>query len=576
MDKHEIARILDEIGVLLDLQGENPFKVRAYRNAARALENLEEDLEALIEEERLEEIAGIGAHTAEKITALFKTGHLPYYEKLKKSVPAGLLELLKIPGLGGKKVKTLYEKLKIRSLEDLTEACQKGKIAKLAGFGAKTQANLLNGIAKVKTYGKRMLWWKANAIGQPILEHLSKLKTVKEAAIAGSLRRKLETVGDLDFLAATSSAAPVIKWFTQQPWVEKVISQGLTKASVRLKKGPQADLRVISEKEWGFALLYFTGSKEHNIRLRLRAKEMGYSLSEYGFEPIGRPKKKLSLKKKPTESDIYKFMGLSYIPPELREDLGEIQAAEKGKLPDLVEEKEIRGIFHCHTTDSDGHNTLEEMVKAAQTYRWEYLGITDHSKSSFQAGGMKEDRLFKQVERIRKLNKSKKFSTHVFAGIECDILNDGKLDFPDSVLKELDFVIVSVHRSFNLEEKAMTKRIIKAIESRYATMLGHATGRLLLQRDSYSVNLEKIIDACIANGKIIELNGHPMRLDMDWRLWHKAKEKGLKCSINPDAHSISDLQYFRAGVNIARKGWLEKKDVFNSLPLSKVQAYLKK
>jgi len=576
MDKHEIARILDEIGILLALQGENPFKVRAYHNAARALENLEDDLDSVIEEDRLETIPGIGESLAEKITTLVETGRLPYYEKLKKSIPRGVLELLKIPGLGGKKVKILHEKLKIKTVEDLAEACRKGKVAKLPGFGAKTEANLLSGIAKVKHYSKRLLWWKANGIGEPILEKLSQLKNVKKAEIAGSLRRKLETVGDLDFLVASPKPSIVMEWFTKQPWVEKVLSKGPSKASIRLKDGPQADLRIISEEEWGFALLYFTGSKEHNIKLRLRANALGYSLSEYGFEPIGRKKKSLLSKKKADETAIYKALGLAYIPPELREDLGEIEAAEKGKLPTLVEATDIRGVFHCHTTESDGHNTLEEMVAAAEDYRWEYLGIADHSKSSFQANGMKEDRLFKQVERIRKLNQSKKFSTYIFAGLECDIMPDGRLDFPDSVLKQLDYVVASVHRSFNLDEKTMTKRLIKAIENPYTTMLGHVTGRLLLQRDGYAVNLSKVIDACIANGKIIELNAHPMRLDMDWRFWHKAKEKGLKCSINPDAHSTHDLEYYLAGVNIARKGWLEKNDILNTLSLAKIKAYLKR
>lgn len=574
MDKHEIANILDEIGILLALQGENPFKVRAYHNAARAVENLEDDLDSVVEKGRLETIPGIGESLAEKITMLVKTGRLPYYEKLKKSIPRGVLELLKIPGLGGKKVKILHEKLKIKTVEDLAEACRKGKVAKLQGFGSKTQSNLLNGIAKVKHYSKRLLWWKANAIGQPILEKLSRLKIVKKAEIAGSLRRKLETVGDLDFLVASSKPNTVMEWFTKQPWVEKVLSKGTTKASIRLKDGPQADLRIFSEEEWGFGLLYFTGSKEHNIKLRLRAKALGYSLSEYGFEPTGGKKKSLLSKKSADETVIYKALGLSYIPPELREDLGEIEAAEKGKLPTLVKAADIRGVFHCHTTESDGHNTLEEMAAAAEDYRWEYLGIADHSKSSFQANGMKEDRLFKQVAQIRKLNQSKKFSTYIFAGLECDIMPGGQLDFPDSVLKQLDYVVASVHRSFNLDEKTMTKRLIKAIENPYTTMLGHVTGRLLLQRDGYSVNLAKVIDACIANGKIIELNAHPMRLDMDWRFWHKAKEKGLKCSINPDAHSTHDLTYYLAGVNSARKGWLEKKDILNTFSLAKVKTYL--
>lgn len=564
MDKHEIAEILDEIAILLELKGENPFKIRAYHNGARAVENLS-DLEKVIQQGKLEEVPGIGESIAEKIAVLFKTGRLPYYEKLKKKFPPGLLELLNVPGLGAKKVKILYQKLKIRNLRDLIAACKKGLIARLRGFGVKTQEKLLNGITKIKTYGKRTLWWEAASIGEEITHKLAKIKGVKKVEIAGSFRRRLETVGDLDFIVAATNPSAVMKAFSGM--ASKVISQGTTKASIRLKNGMQADLRVLSEKEYPFALLYFTGSKEHSIKIRKRAQQKKLSLSEYGFEG-----KKVKACK--SEKEIYHMLGLDYIPPELREDTGEIEAAAKGKIPVLVEEKDIRGVFHCHTTESDGHNTLEEMALAADNLGWDYLGISDHSKSSFQAHGMDEDQLFTQVEEIHKLNRSKKFSTHLFAGVECDILTAGRLDFPDSVLKELDFVIISVHRSFSMDEKKMTARLIKAIENPYTTMVGHVTGRLLLKRDPYAVNLSKVIDACIANRKIIELNGNPLRLDMDWRIWHEAKEKGLKCSINPDAHSTSDLLYYQAGINIARKGWLTKHDIINTLPLAKVEVLL--
>ncbi len=559
--------------MLLELKGENPFKIRAYHNAARAIENLDEDLEKIVEEKQLEEIPGIGKKIAKKITTLIQTGKLPYFEKLKKRTPEGLLQLLHVPGLGGKKIKTLYEKLKIKSTDDLLTACNLGKIAKLKGFGEKTQENIRAGIAKLKEYSQRILWWNATEIAQPLLEKLCRLKSVKKAEVAGSYRRKLETVGDLDFVVASSSPEVVMDWFTKLPEVALIASKGPRKSSVRLKDGIGADIRVVPENQYPFALLYFTGSKNHNIHLRQRALHQGLSLNEYGIEPVKKKHTKLP-KKITSEEEIYKTLGLSYIPPELREDLGEIEAAEKGKIPKLVEEIDIRGVFHCHTTESDGHNTLQEMVAAAQDLGWEYIGISDHSKSSFQANGMDEDRLFAELERIRKLNRSKKFSTHVFAGLECDILNNGSLDFPNSVLKQLDFVIVSIHRSFNMTEKAMTNRLIKAIENPYTTMVAHLTGRLLLKRDAYALNIPKIIDACIANHKIIELNAFPNRLDMDWRFWRKAKEKGLKCSINPDAHSTDHLLYYKAGVQCARKGWLEKDDIFNTLPLSKVRDYL--
>ncbi|MBS0616313.1 MAG: DNA polymerase/3'-5' exonuclease PolX [Verrucomicrobia bacterium] len=566
MDKHEVARILDEIAILLELKGENPFRVRAYTRAARTLESIDEELDTLVEEKRLDALPGIGEGIAEKIAILVKTGRLPYLEKLKKSTPPGLLELLKIPGLGAKKVKILYEKLKIKTVADLEKACRQGKIAKLKGFAAKTQENILNGITKLQTFGKRILLHSALKIAEPILKALSKQKEVKKFELGGSARRQLETVGDLDFVASSSSPAKVTKWFAKQPWVAKVLGLGATKATVQLQGGIQADLRVVSDKEYPFALLYFTGNKDHNIHLRQKAKKLKTSLSEYGFDP--------PLKKTPrSEEEIYKALGYHYIPPELREDTGELEIAAKKELPKLVDAKDIRGAFHCHTTDSDGHNNLNEMVSAAEDLGWEYIGISDHSQSSFQANGMDEDRLFDQISRIRKLKRRK---IHVFAGLECDILPSGKLDFSDAILKELDFVIVSIHRSFNLSEKAMTARLIKAIENPYMTMVGHATGRLLLKRDPYAINLPKIIDACARNKKIIELNVHPMRLDMDWRYWKKAAEKGVLCCINPDAHRAEDLKYVAAGVGIARKGWLQKKDVFNTLPLAKVKEYLKR
>ncbi|MFI5335116.1 MAG: helix-hairpin-helix domain-containing protein, partial [Chlamydiales bacterium] len=377
MDKHEVARILDEIGVLLSLHGENPFKVRAYHNAARAVENLDEDLETVVREKRLEEIPGIGTHTAERISTLVTTGQLPLYEKLKKKTPPGLLQLLQVPGLGAKKVQTLHKKLKIQTTQDLIAACKEGKIAKLAGFGTRTEEKILSTLTQIKGYGKRVLFWGAMQAAEPIFEALSKLKEVQKVEIAGSLRRKLETIGDLDFLVATSSPQSVVDWFVTAHWVDSIISKGPSKASVRLKKsGQQADLRVVSEEQFPFALMYFTGSKEHNIRLRQRTLTKGFSLSEYGFEAAD---KKEAIKLL-TEEEIYNFLGLDFIPPELREDMGEIAAAETGKLPQLVQEKDIRGVFHAHTTDSDGHNTLEEMARGGEQLGWEYLGISDHSK----------------------------------------------------------------------------------------------------------------------------------------------------------------------------------------------------
>ena len=571
MDKNEIAKIFEEIATLLELKAENPFRIRAYRNAARTLLSLDEDLAVVVKEKRLTELEGIGADLAEKITLLATKGKLPFYEKLKRSVPAGVLEMMQVHGLGGKKIKAIYEKLKIKSIAELKKACQTGKLAKLAGFGAKTAQNILTSLEHKETYQKRHLWWDAIAAADPILKELRKLKGVKLAEIGGSLRRGLETIGDLDFLVGAASPKPIMKWFTSQPFVARVLAKGDTKSSVKLQGGMQADLRIVPEKQFGFALAYLTGSKEHNIKMRERAQKKGWTLSEYGLKGSFS-----SAKKMVTEKDIYKALGLSYIPPELRENQGEFEAAEKDKLPDLVEEKDIRGAFHNHTTASDGRSTLKEMVAAAAKLGWDYIGIADHSKSSFQANGQSEERLMKQVEEIRRMNASGKFHPHIFSGIECDILSNGTLDFPDRVLKKLDYVVISVHNALQQDEKTMTKRIIRAIENPYTTMVGHVTGRLLLRREPYKVNLAKVIDACIANKKIMELNANPFRLDMDWRWWHAASEKGLMCCINPDAHHVDQLQFIRAGINSARKGWLTKDQILNTRTLKQVQTLLKR
>lgn len=575
MDKREIARIFEDIADLLEMKNENPFRIRAYRNGARSLLNTDEDLEKMIKEGILTDLEGIGDDLADKITVLVKKGRLPFYEQLKRSVPQALLELRTVQGLGPKKAQFLYKKLKIRSIQDLKEAAEKGKIAKLKGFGAKTEQNILAALTHQESYQKRYLWWDAMHAAEPILEGLKKLKGVKRAEIAGSLRRKLETVGDLDFLVASSNPKPIMDWFTRQPEVASILGKGETKSSIRLKDGMQADLRIVPESQFAFALAYFIGSKEHNIKIRQRSLKRGWSLSEYGFEPLKtKGKNPFEGKKIVTEEEIYRTLGLVLIEPELREDRGEIEAAEKGKLPRLIEEKEIRGTFHNHTTASDGKSTLKEMVAYAEKLGWEYIGISDHSKSSFQANGLDEERLTQQIGEIRRLCKTTKI--HIFAGSECDILPNGKLDFSDTMLKKLDFVIASVHSSLTQNEKAMTQRIIRAIEHPSTTMLGHLTGRLLLKREGSKVNVEKIIDACIANKKIIELNGNPMRLDMDWRYWHKASEKGLLCCINCDAHAADQLSFIRAGVNAARKGWLEKKHIINTLSLKEIQKLLQK
>ncbi|HSX37896.1 MAG TPA: DNA polymerase/3'-5' exonuclease PolX [Chlamydiales bacterium] len=573
MDKNEIAATFEEIATLLELKGANPFRIRAYRNAARSLLNSERELDDLIEKKTLTDLPGIGEDLADKISKLAKNQTLTFHEKLKRSIPSGIFKLIQLPGLGPKKVKILHQKLKIQNIDQLKKACLNGQVANLKGFGIKTEKNILDAIAQGETYQKRHLWWDALQNAQPILEALKKQKEVKQAEIAGSLRRKLETIGDIDLIVASAHPEKLMNWFVSQPFIEKILAKGTTKTSVRLKIGMQLDLRIVPASQFAFALCYFTGSKEHNIRIRHRSLKKGWSLSEYGFESTqkgaGRKFKKIL-----NESDLYQSLNLSYIPPELREDAEEIEAAEKRTLPMLLEEKEIRGTFHNHTTASDGRNHLKDMVEGAEKMGWEYIGISDHSKSSVQANGLNEERLMEQVRQIKQINHSQKFKIHIFSGTECDILANGTLDFSDDLLKKLDFVIASVHSSLTQDEKTMTKRMIRAIENPYMTMLGHITGRLLLKREGYKININKVIDACIANKKIIEINGNPNRMEMDWRYWHKAKEKGLLCCINTDAHAVSHHQFFRCGVNIARKGWLEKKNVLNTRPLKEILKYL--
>ncbi len=582
MEKADIVDILEEIAELLELKGENAFKVRAYSGGARALETLDEDLGTVIAEERLGDIKGIGKALVEKITALHETGELEYFDKLKASVPPGMIEMLEIPGLGPKKIKKVHDELGVESIDALAAACREDKIAGLAGFGQKTQEKILAGIANREAYAARHRWADAEAVSLPILEGLRKLKQVERAEAAGSLRRKKETVGDLDFLVASTEPAPIMEWFTTQAGIAEVTAHGETKSSIRLEGGMQADLRVVPPAQFFYALHHFTGSKEHNIRMRARALERGLSLSEWGLFPedtrAGKDNAPKPSERDPEpidgEQELFKKLELAYIPPELREDRGELEAAEKDKLPKLVEPEDIRGVFHNHTTASDGRATLEEMVQAAQELGFDYLGIADHSKASFQANGLDADRLLKQCEAIKALNETKQFKTFVFTGSEVDILSDGSLDFPDEVLKQLDCVVASIHAGMTNDEAAMTKRLVAALENEHVTMLGHMTGRLLLKREGYPVNVAKVIDAALANGKIIELNANPWRLDMDWRHWHKAAERGLLTSINPDAHAPDQLAFYKNGVYAARKGWLEARHVFNTRSLPEVKKYL--
>jgi DNA polymerase (family 10) len=564
MNKADIVDILEDIAVLLELKGDNPFKIRAYSSGARVLEMMEEDLGAVIAEERLATIKGIGSALVEKIQTLYATGELEYYTKLRESVAPGLIEMLEIPGLGGKKVKKLHDAIGVESIDALQAACESGEVEALKGFGKKSAEKILTGIANRAAYAKRHHWWTAREVALPILEGLRGLPQTEQAEVAGSLRRLRETVGDLDFIVASADPQPVMDWFVAQPTVAEVTAHGATKSSVRFEGGLQADLRVVPAEQFAFTLHHFTGSKEHNVALRQRALARGYSLSEWGLsekEDLENRKEEIKVT---SERALFEFLGLAEIPPELREGMGEIESAEAEQLPNLVTLADIRGVFHNHTTASDGRGTIEEMAAAAEALGWDYLGLADHSKASFQAKGLDDARVLKQLESIRAFNESGESPVHVFSGIECDILPDGSLDLEDATLNALDYAVMSVHSSFSQSEEEMTARVVRAIEHPATTMLGHPTGRILLRREPYKIDLQKVIDAAIANRVIIEINANPHRLDMDWRLWRRAAERGLMCSINPDAHSREGLSYFEAGVNMARKGWLKKEQVLNS------------
>jgi DNA polymerase (family 10) len=573
MTKSEIAGILEQIAALLELKGENPFKVRAYTNAARAIETFGGNIPDLQDEEAVAKIPGIGKSIALKIKELAATGSLKYLEDLRAQFPEAILELFSIPGLGAKKIKALYERLRVSSIEQLHQACQAGRVAELPGFGETTQAKICKAIEERTRHAGYFQFGEIANEAETLRNDLAGHPDTLQVDIAGSYRRRKEIVHDVDLLVATKKPETITKFFVSHPLVESVIARGPTKLSVRLRSGVQCDLRVVSTAEYPFALAYFTGNKEHNIELRSRALKRGWTLNEYRLAPIPVEGRKIRPKKIPKvrdETELYRSVDLDFIPPELRENWGEFEAAEKHSLPKLIEKENLRGTFHCHTTASDGHNSLEEMAEAAQALGLEYLGIADHSRSQIQAHGLDEKNLLAQVAAIRKLNK--KFDGfRLFAGVECDILRDGSLDFPDEVLSKLDFVVASVHSALGLSEADMTRRMIRAMENPFVTMLAHPTGRLLLKREPYKIDVPKILDAAARTGTWIELNAAPKRLDLDWRWWPMAKEKGVKCVINPDAHRAERLQDLWFGIGIARKGWLTKDDVMNCLPLEKIE-----
>jgi DNA polymerase (family 10) len=581
MTKEEVAAILDEVATLLEVKGENTFKCNAYRNGGRAVQNLSGDIEAIVRDGQLVGRMGIGDSLRQSITTLVTTGTLPLYEELKASVPAGVVQMLRLPGMGPKKVKALND-AGITTLDQLKAACEAGTVATMKGFGAKTQQKILEGLAFVGEVGNRVRIDEALPVGETLLAAVRAIPGVIRAELAGSLRRRRETSKDIDIVASAKDPAPILEAFSKLEGVRSVTGKGDTKCSVVVQQFVDshrvilnADLRVVDDRFYPVALLYFTGNKDFNIKLRKRAIARGWSLNEYD---LGDGTTSVPVK---DESDVFAALDLDYIPPEMREDTGEVELASRkggkptGKIPKLIEPSDVRGVFHNHTHYSDGANSLEEMALAAKSLGFEYLGIADHSQSLTIANGLSPQRVQMQHAEIDVVNKKLK-GIHLLKGCEVDILADGQLDYPDDVLAQFEYVVASVHTLFNQPEDVMTERICRAIKHPFVTMLGHATGRLLLRREGYKVNLDKVLDAAAAAGKMIEINAQPARLDLDWVYCKRAKAVGIPLVINPDAHSLTELELYRYGVNVARRAWLEAGDVFNTRGLKDVLATLKK
>jgi len=570
MTKEDVAAALEEIGILLELKGEPSFRTLSYHSAARALLEYEGDFASLVAAGRVTEIHGIGEVMRNKIETLVKTGEIPQLTALRAEIPAGIIQMLRIPGLGPKKVKTLYDQLKIDSLDALRAACLDGRISQIKGFGGKTQEKILDGLRFLSEVGQRVRIDQGYPVGVILANRLSKVPGVTRAALCGSLRRRKDVTGNVNLLVGSSDPKSAVDAFVSLPEVMQLVERTDTIAAVLVGMAVEgqrvvvpADLRLVPDEVFPFALMHFTGSKEHNARLRERAAARGMTLSETGLTANG---KALPCA---TEADIYAALELSFIPPELRENTGEIEAAERGELPRLIEPKDIRGVFHNHTTYSDGAATLEEMAIACKALGFEYFGVGDHSQSLRVARGLSIHAVQTQHREIDALNQ-RLSGIHIVKGIECDILEDGSLDYPDEVLTWFDYVVVSVHTLFGMPPEKMTARVCKALSHPATTILGHATGRLLLRREGYKLDLEEVFRVAAENDKMIEINAQPTRLDVDWIAVRRAKAMGIPIVINPDAHTTGELALYEYGVDVARRGWLEKDDVVNTRSLKEV------
>lgn len=573
MENVDIAKIFEEIADLLEIKNENPFRVRSYRNAALIIGGFPESMRSIVErdEKELENIKGIGKSIHEKIVEIVKTGKCQFHDELLKELPPGLLELLEVSGIGPKKVQLLYEKLGIQSVDELENAAKEGKLRDLPHMGEKTEEKILKAIQELKSRSGRFRLSLALSYAEPLMTYLKKIPGVIQVEPAGSLRRWKDTIGDVDILVTCKKDAPVMDRFVKYPDVKEIIAKGDTKSTAILKSGLQIDVRVLDEKSFGAALQYFTGSKSHNIAIRDRAKKMGLKISEYGVfeEKTG---KKVAGE---NEEDVYKAVGLPWIPPELRENMGEVEAAERGKLPRLVEINDIKGDLHVHSSESDGIHTLEEMVSYAMQKKYEYIAITEHSKAVGVAHGLDEERALKQIKAIDKINSQLK-GFKILKGTEVDIKADGSLDHSEEVLRQLDVVVGAIHSKFNMTVDEMTDRIIKAISTGLVNIIAHPTGRIVGVREPYPVDMPRIMEAAKKYGVILELNSYPERLDLNDSHCRLAKEMGVMVAISTDSHNRLHLDYVRFGIHTARRGWLEKDDVLNTRPLKEVLKILRR
>lgn len=578
MDKRQIADLMDEIATLLALKdGSSVFEIRAYENASRAINGLDGDIATLAREGKLKGTPGLGPTSIKRIEEALETGHITFYDELVANTPPVKLDMSRIPGLGPKRINTIYQQLNVTSLAELEAACKDDRVAHIPGFGKKTQDKILQGLQFVRQHADRYLYDIAEAEAERIRVALAAQPGIVRLQVAGSLRRRRETVKDIDMVASVADDAElavrstIMDFFTSQPSVKAITGKGETKSSVVLDSGIAMDFRLVSDSQFPYTLHHFSGSREHHIPLRRRANSMHMTINDYGlFKVEGEQEILIPCQ---SETDIYAALKMEYVEPELREDMGEIDAAIRHELPKLVEMDDLRGVLHAHSTWSDGHNTIREMAEACIERGYHYLGLTDHSKVAAYAGGLDADALKRQGEEVDKLNAEFAGRLHIFKGTECDILRDGSLDFDDETLASLDFVVASIHSNFNLTQEEQTQRMIRAISNPYVDIIGHLTGRILLGRPGYQLDMDAILEAAAQHGVCIEINAHPSRLDLDWHFVHKARDLGIKIPVNPDAHSLAGIDVMRYGIGVARKGWLRAEDVLNTLETEALKDY---